>query len=181
MVHRGSDSPRVTRMPAWGCYDRTLRMTPDPTIPDDNAPPPSAIELGGGVWLPRDAARFSFSRASGPGGQNVNKVNTRAELRVVLAELRGLPSDALGRLRAMAGRRLLADDTLVLVGSATRSQLDNREECIARLRTMVEQALVKPIPRRKTKPTRGSKERRLKAKRMSSERKANRRDRGGEE
>jgi len=154
--------------------------TPREPTPADVTPPASAIELAGGVWLPRAAAQFSFSRASGPGGQNVNKVNTRAELRVVLSELRGLPSDALGRLRSLAGRRLVAGDTLVLVGSATRSQLDNREECIARLRTMVEQALVRPVPRRKTKPTRGSKERRLKEKRISSERKSNRKFRGDE-
>jgi len=155
-------------------------VTSDDPSTNDHAPPPSAIELGGGVWIPRAAAQFSFSRASGPGGQNVNKVNTRAELRVVLSELRGMPAPAVDRLRKLAGRRLLADDTIVLVSSSTRSQLDNREGCISRLREMIGKALVKPIVRRKTKPTRGSKERRLKAKRVASDRKSNRRWSGDE-
>ena len=104
--------------------------------------------------------RFSFSRSGGPGGQNVNKVATRAELRIAVRDLPISPRAA-ERLRALAGRRVTAEDELILVAESERSQIRNRQECLDRLREMLIQAIPEPKVRRKTKPTRGSKERRL--------------------
>src|SRR5438477_12778972 len=72
------------------------------------------IELGPGVWTDREQLRFGFSRSSGPGGQNVNKVNTKTELRVGLTALHGMSERALGRLRLLAGRKLLPDGDILL-------------------------------------------------------------------
>lgn len=143
--------------------------------PEQDARPETAIDLGGGVWLALGDVRWSFSRSSGPGGQNVNKVNSRAELRVAIASIRGLNDAARVRLRGLAGSRLVRDRELAFIGDESRSQLDNREACVTRLRDLVKQALVVPKDRRKTKPTRGSKERRLEGKRRDSIQKSNRR------
>ncbi len=142
---------------------------------EQRSTPESAIDLGGGVWLAAGDARWSFSRSSGPGGQNVNKVNSRAELRVAIVSIRGMNDAARARLRGLAGSRLVRDSELAFVGDESRSQLDNREACVARLRELVTRALVVPKQRRKTKPTRGSKERRLEGKRRDSVQKSNRR------
>ena len=122
----------------------------------------------------------SFSRASGPGGQNVNKVNTRAELRVSLHDIGGIDDAACERLRSLAGFRLTQRDEIVIASGGTRSQLTNREACLDRLRDLVMRAAIPPKVRKKTKPTRASKLRRLKGKRMQSEKKRGR-QRGVEE
>lgn len=131
--------------------------------------------LGPRASVRSDNLRFTFSRSSGPGGQNVNKVNTRAELRVSVVDLRGLDEGARLRLRALAGRRLTADDQIVLASDEHRSQRANKETCLDRLRELVLQALVVPRRRRKTKPSRASRERRLEGKRRESEKKSQRR------
>ncbi|CAN5694349.1 alternative ribosome rescue aminoacyl-tRNA hydrolase ArfB [soil metagenome] len=136
-----------------------------------------SMELAPGVSVPEDAVSFAYSRAGGPGGQNVNKVSTRCELRVRLDAL-PMHAAARARLAALAGRRLLDTGELQLVSQSERSQAGNRDECFARLRELIVQAQVIPKPRRATKPTRGSKERRLREKKSRSDVK---RKRGGGE
>lgn len=137
-------------------------------------PEPGGQELAPGVRIDSDAIRIQYSRGSGPGGQNVNKVNTRAELWIPLARIVGLTAAALERLREAAGRRLTAADELHLSSDAQRSQEQNREELFRRLREMLIAARVEPRRRRKTRPTRAAKRRRLDSKRRRSEIKARR-------
>lgn len=107
----------------------------------------------------------SFIRASGPGGQNVNKVASAVQLRFNLAES-SFPEDVKQRLARLAGRRLTADGVLVIEASRFRTQERNREDARARLAALLEAATKAPKPRVATKPTRASKERRLGSKRQ---------------
>ncbi|MEO0390797.1 MAG: alternative ribosome rescue aminoacyl-tRNA hydrolase ArfB [Pseudomonadota bacterium] len=116
-----------------------------------------------------------FVRASGPGGQNVNKVSSAVELRFEAARSPSLPPAVKARLKRIAGRRWTKEGALVLQVSDERSQARNREIARERLVDLVRKALIKPKHRVKTKPTRGSIERRLKAKKERSEVKAMRR------
>lgn len=130
------------------------------------------IEPGAIVW--------GFSRSSGPGGQNVNKVSSRAELRLNVGEL-ALAEHEFTRLRSLAGRRILDDGTLQLFAQESRSQSDNKRLCIEKLTDLLGRALSAPKPRRATKPSKGSKRRRLEDKRQRSEIKRNRGGAGGED
>jgi ribosome-associated protein len=137
--------------------------------------PEGALELGPGVWVDEGAIRFAFSRSGGPGGQVVNKLSTKAELRVAVEAIRGLSPPAAARLRTLAGRRLTRGDELVLVASTTRSQLDNKRACLRRLRALVVEALEVPKPRKATRRSKASVERRLTEKRRTSDKKETRR------
>ena len=129
------------------------------------------IELGPGVWTDREQLRFGFSRSSGPGGQNVNKVNTKTELRVNLAALHGISDRALARLKTLAGRRLMDDGDMLFTADTQRTQESNRRACLEKLRTLIEEALVEPKKRKKSKPSKGSKLRRLASKKKQGEKK----------
>ncbi len=118
-----------------------------------------------------------FVRASGPGGQHVNKVSTAVELRVDIAGS-SLPADVKERLAALAGRRMMDDGVLRIDSREHRTQSANRDAAHARLRQLLAQASVRPKRRRKTKPTSGSNERRIHSKVKRGETKRTRRDQG---
>jgi ribosome-associated protein len=102
-----------------------------------------------------------FIRSAGPGGQNVNKVATAAQLRFNVGRYRGLDGAAKQRLRRLAGRRLSDSDDILIVARNHRTQEGNRRDALERLSQLIETARIPPVPRRATKPTRASKERRL--------------------
>ncbi|MFN3167945.1 MAG: alternative ribosome rescue aminoacyl-tRNA hydrolase ArfB [Phycisphaeraceae bacterium] len=117
-----------------------------------------------GIEMPDAQLSFSFSKAGGPGGQNVNKVNTRATLTVSMAALRvALPAYALHRLE-MVAKRYLTEDGLQISAGDSRSQIANRKACLDRLREVLVQALARPKRRKPTKPSARAVQRRLDAK-----------------
>jgi ribosome-associated protein len=150
------------------------------TLPDPGQPPPATptdgVELAPGVRVPESAMRFQFARSGGPGGQSVNKVNTKAELWVPLEALSrgGMSGRAVARLRGLAGRRLTDAGELHISSDTERTQPANRAAVMERLRELLVSALHEPKPRRKTRPSRASKLRRLEAKRRRSQVKSKR-------
>ena len=106
----------------------------------------------------------SFVRASGPGGQNVNKVSSAVQIRFDLSGSRSLPEDLRERLGRFAGRRLTRDGVIVIIAQRYRTQERYRQDALDRLIALIRRAAVPPVPRRPTKPSRAAKERRLQAK-----------------
>jgi ribosome-associated protein len=131
-----------------------------------------------GVSFVPGALRFQFSRGGGPGGQNVNKVNTKAELWLELRGVIGMRPSALARLAALAGSNFTLAGEVHLVSTIHRTQERNRQEALEKLREMILKAMVEPKRRRKTRPTQASRRRRLEGKRHRGEIKTNRRSAG---
>ena len=116
---------------------------------------------------------ISFVRASGPGGQNVNKLSTAAQLRFDTGRIT-LADDARARLNRLAGQRMTKDGVIVIHAQRFRTQERNRADAIDRLLELLREAMIRPVPRRPTKPTLGSKKRRLEGKKRRSDVKAKR-------
>jgi len=133
------------------------------------------LPVSGSLTVPAGALAWRFSRSSGPGGQGVNTADSRVELSVSPLELPGLTETQRRRLVERLGERLV-DGVLTIAASEHRQQLRNREAARARLAAVLRAAVAAPPPaRRKTKPTRGSKERRITAKKQRGETKRLRR------
>jgi ribosome-associated protein len=143
---------------------------------DDDAPA-DAMRLAPRLWVRESAAEFSFISSSGPGGQNVNKRATKCQLRIALSAIPLHPT-AQARLAALASMYMTDAGEIVIARDEHRSQPRNKQACIETLAQLVQRALVAPKVRRKTKPSRGSIERRLKEKKHRGDRK---RTRGSEE
>jgi len=105
-----------------------------------------------------------FVRASGPGGQNVNKLSTAVQLRFDVRHSPSLPPDVRARLERLAGARLTREGVLVIIAQRHRTQPRNREDALERLIALIRQAAVAPVKRRPTKPTKASRERRIESK-----------------
>jgi ribosome-associated protein len=131
------------------------------------------LRISRDLTINQDDIEISFVRASGPGGQNVNKVSTAAQLRFDTTRI-SLPADAAMRLARLAGSRMTKDGVIVIQAYRFRSQERNRADAIERLEEMLKKAMERPIPRRATKPTFGSKQRRLEGKKRRSDIKARR-------
>jgi len=126
------------------------------------------IRITDTISLDESEIAESFVRSSGPGGQNVNKLSTAVQLRFDVRRSPSLPNDVAVRLMRLAGKRLTKDGVLVIVAQNHRTQERNRAEALERLIALVQEAAVRPVPRRPTKPTKASREKRLEGKKLRS-------------
>jgi ribosome-associated protein len=119
------------------------------------------IQVTDEIALDESELEFSFIRASGPGGQNVNKVSTAVQMRFDARRSPSLGDDVSARLQKLAGARLTLDGVIVITANRHRTQERNRADAVERLSALIARAAVPPVKRRPTRPTKASKERRL--------------------
>jgi ribosome-associated protein len=142
-----------------------------------------AVRVNDAIVIPAAELKWSFARSGGPGGQNVNKVESKVELRWRPAgsrALAGLSEEARAWALSRLASRLTTDGALVVTSTLTRDQVRNREDAAAKLAGIVRAALVRPKQRRPTRPSRAAKERRIGAKKRRAEIKKGRRGDGGQ-
>jgi ribosome-associated protein len=133
------------------------------------------IRIIGKIGIDEGEIVESFVRASGPGGQNVNKLATAVQLRFDVRHSPSLPNDVRARLERLAGSRLTQDGVLVITAQRHRTQARNREDARDRLIALIRRAAIAPVPRRPTKPTAAARERRIRGKKHRAEIKSLRR------
>jgi len=134
------------------------------------------IQISPSISIPESELTVEFVRSSGPGGQNVNKVETTVQLRFDIKGSPSLPEEVKKRLTSLAGHRVTSDGILMVTARRFRHQARNREDAMERFIHLVQRATLPPKERRKTRPTKASKERRLQEKRRSARIKSLRRD-----
>ena len=127
------------------------------------------------IVIPDEELEWKFVRSSGPGGQNVNKVSSAAQLRFLLGQNTSLPAAVRNRLRRLAGQKLIDDGSILFKSMSERSQEQNRRAAQERLEALIRSAMVEPKIRKKTRPTKGSMERRIESKKRRGATKQQRR------
>ena len=136
---------------------------------------PDWLEINDRFRIPLSEIEFAISRSSGPGGQNVNKVNSKVQLRWRPLESAAIPEDVRFRILARLESQLTTDGDLLIASQLYRDQPRNREDCLNKLQKLLQTALIVPKTRKKTKPSRASKVRRVREKRIDGEKKIQRR------
>jgi ribosome-associated protein len=136
-----------------------------------------ALIISPRLVIPDEDLEWKFIRSSGPGGQNVNKVASAAQLRFLLPQNVSLPAAVKNRLRRLAGQKLIDDGSILFKSMSERSQEQNRRAAEGRLEQLIRAALVEPKIRKKTRPTKGSQERRIDSKKRRG---ATKQARGGQ-
>jgi ribosome-associated protein len=132
------------------------------------------LRVNSRITIPQGELRFSFVRSSGPGGQNVNKVNSKAQLRWSVVASAALPEDVRARLSSRLARRLNDRGEVVIVSQRYRDQARNIGDCLAKLRELILASAAPPKRRKKTRPPRSASESRLRDKRVTAEKKRRR-------
>lgn len=131
----------------------------------------SVLVVSERIRVPMNEFQFTYARSQGPGGQNVNKVNTKAMLRWPVSQNKSLPTDVRTRFLDRYKRRITADGDFIITSQRYRDQGRNVTDCLDKLRQLIADVAKPPTPRKATKPTRGSKVRRRKAKEVQSRKK----------
>lgn len=132
------------------------------------------LEISTNIQIPDEELEFSFARSGGPGGQNVNKVNSKALLRWRVSESNSLPWQVKDRFLKKYANRITAEGEIILQSQEFRDQPGNIESCLEKLKEMILSVLVAPTPRRPTKPSKAAKEKRIQTKKIGSVRKEGR-------